>query len=60
MPRLLTMKVRLIEDNPALQATVQRALQRGRILGVACTDGALPRFIKGQVHEAELAGRAGG
>ena len=60
MPRLLTTKVLLIEDNPALQATVQRGLQRGRIVGVTCTDGALPRFIKGQVHEAELAGSVGG
>ena len=54
------MKVRLIEDNPALQANLQRGLQRARIVGVACTDGALPRFIKGQVHEAGLAGRVGG
>jgi len=54
------MKVRLIEDNPALQANLQRGLQRARIVGVACTDGALPRFIKGQVHEAELAGSVGG
>jgi two-component system response regulator TctD len=34
------MKVLLIEDNPAMQATLQRALQRGGIQVVACADGA--------------------
>jgi two-component system, OmpR family, response regulator TctD len=39
-PACLTMKVLLIEDNPAMQATLQRALQRGGIQVVACADGA--------------------
>jgi two-component system response regulator TctD len=34
------MKVLLIEDNPAMQTTLQRALQRSGMQVVACTDGA--------------------
>jgi two-component system response regulator TctD len=34
------MKVLLIEDDPTMQATLQRALQRGGLQVVACADGA--------------------
>ena len=39
-PWLPPMKLLLIEDNPALQATLKRSFERRGIQGVGCDDGA--------------------